>query len=96
LATANTDASGTFIFHWTPDITGNYTVTAAFSGSGGYYGSYDETGFYVSAPPTAAPTASPLNEATTQNYELGLGIAAIIVIIIGIAVLAMLMVRRRV
>ncbi len=96
LGTTTSDASGTFSLTWTPTISGNYAVSATFGGSNAYYGSYDETHVYVaSAHATEAPTATPINLATTQSYILGIGIAIIIVVIIIGAVLAMLVLRKR-
>jgi outer membrane protein assembly factor BamB len=95
IGTTTTDSSGTFAYNWTPPIEGNYTIVATFGGSNSYYGSCAETHIYANAPPaTAAPTASPVTGlASTSTVELGIAVLAIIVII-GIAVLAMLMVRK--
>lgn len=97
LGTTTSDASGTYSLTWTPPtVPGNYAITATFAGTGAYYGSYAETHVYIgSAPPTQAPTSTPVSQATTQSYVLGLGIAAIIVIIIIGAILAMLMLRKK-
>ena len=94
--TTTNPLTGTFGLTWTPIITGNYTVTATFAGSESYYGSYATTYFYASAPaPTAAPTASPpTGLASTSSLMLGVA-AIIIVIIICVAVLAVLMLRKR-
>ncbi|MGO8805527.1 MAG: PQQ-binding-like beta-propeller repeat protein [Candidatus Bathyarchaeia archaeon] len=96
IGATTTDASGTFSYTWTPDITGNFTITATFAGSNSYYGSSAETHIYASAaPPTPAPTATPLS-GIASNTTLMYGVVAIIiVIIVGIAVLAMLTVRKR-
>jgi hypothetical protein len=95
IGTTTTNAYGTYGFNWTPPIVGNYTIVASFAGSPGYYGSCAETYVYANAPPaTAAPTASPVTGlASTSTLELGIAVLAIIVII-GIAVLALLMVRK--
>jgi len=97
LGTTTSTASGAWGMTWTPpSVPGNYTITATFAGTGAYYGSYAQTFVYVgSAPTPAPPTATPVSQATTQSYVLGLGIAAIIVIIIIGAILAMLMLRKK-
>jgi hypothetical protein len=96
IGTATTDASGTYSLTWTPIIPGNYTVYATFAGTNGYWPSNAETTFNImSAPPTPAPTASPVSLVTTQSYIIGIGIAIIVVIIIIGVVLAMLMLRKR-
>jgi hypothetical protein len=96
IGTTTTDSSGMYTLTWTPDIPGNFTVYAVFPGTNGYWPSIAETSFNVmqAQATTAAPTAQPSNEAATQMYVLGLGIAIIIVIIIVGAVLALL-VRKR-
>ncbi|HMK95186.1 MAG TPA: hypothetical protein VK536_07275 [Candidatus Limnocylindrales bacterium] len=88
--------TGTFGLTWTPIITGNYTVTASFAGTAAYYGSSSTTYFYAGSPPaTPAPTASPPSGlASTGTVELGVA-AIIIVIIICVAILAVLMARKR-
>jgi hypothetical protein len=91
-----TDASGTFSYTWTPDISGAYTLVATFAGSNSYWGSNAETHFFASpAAATPAPTSTPLSGIASQTTLMYGIIAIIIVIIIGIAVLAMLMVRKR-
>jgi len=97
LGTATTDATGHFIYSWqTPNVPGKYTVTATFAGTNGYWPSNDETGMFVqSAPPTPAPTATPVTGlATASDLTYGIVAAIIVIIIIG-AVLAMLMLRKR-
>ncbi len=96
IGSATTDGSGMFTLTWTPDIPGNFTVTATFAGNGGYYGSSAETSFTVAqAALTPAPTASPVNLATTQNYVLGVGIAMIVILVIIGAVIILLVTRKR-
>jgi hypothetical protein len=96
IGTTTSDASGTYSLTWTPDISGNYTVYAVFAGTNGYWPSSAEGHIYASAPQaTSAPTATPLSGIATQNTLMYGIIAIIIVIIIGIAVLAILMPRKR-
>jgi hypothetical protein len=96
IGTATTDTSGSYSLTWTPDISGNYTVYANFAGTNGYWPSSAESHFTVeNAQPTMAPTATPISMATTQSDIMYVGIAIIIVIVIGIAVLAMIVTRKR-
>jgi hypothetical protein len=93
IGTATTDGSGFYTLTWTPDIPGNFTVTATFAGNHGYYPSSDVTSFTVeqaaAAPtPTASPPAS-----NVDTYVLGSAVAIIIVLVI-IGVVIALMVRR--
>ena len=92
-----TDSAGAFSYMWTPpSIPGQYTVTATFCGTNGYYGSSAETAMAVqNAPPTPAPTASPpTGLASTASLELGIVAVIIVIIIIG-AILALLLMRKR-
>ena len=94
IGTATSDASGTFSYQWTPDITGKYTVFATFAGSNSYYGSSSETSFAVDS---AAPTASPYPVTTLPPMEMYIAAAAaaiIIAVAIGFAV-TILVLRKR-
>lgn len=96
IGTTTTNALGDFALTWTPDITGNYTVTATFAGTGAYYGSSASTAFNAVSPaPTAPPTATPLTGIATENAVMYVGIAIIVVIIVGIAVVSVLILRKR-
>jgi hypothetical protein len=96
IGTATTNENGFYSLAWTPIIPGNYTVTATFAGTDGYWPSSATAAFYASSPaPTAAPTAAPPSGlASTGTVELGVAVLAIVIIIIG-AVLAVLMLRRK-
>jgi hypothetical protein len=95
IGTAMTDTTGRFSLTWLPDIAGNFTVTAVFAGTNGYWPSYSVTSFAAApaAAPTTGPTAAP-GTSTTDTYILASAIAIIIVIIIVGAVI-ILMTRRR-
>jgi hypothetical protein len=94
IGTTTSDASGTFGFTWTPDITGSYTVIASFAGSGSYYGSSAQTYFYASAP---APTASPYPTVSLSatGTAIAEAAAAIIVVVVIVGALIILMQRKR-
>jgi hypothetical protein len=88
--------TGTYGMTWTPPIAGNYTITATFAGSNSYWGSYDTTYLYAGgAAATPQPAATPQSLTPVSNDVIGLGIAAIVVIIVIGAVLALLMLRKR-
>jgi hypothetical protein len=95
IGTTMTDESGMYTLTWAPDITGNYTVTAVFAGTNGYWPSSDQTSFNImSAPPTTAPTATPLTGIASNTTVEYIGVAIIIVIVIIGVVLAMLVTRK--
>jgi hypothetical protein len=88
--------TGSYGITWTPPIAGNYTITATFAGSNSYYGSYATTFLYAGgAPATPSPAATPQSLTPVSNDVIGLGIAAIVVIIVIGAILALLMLRKR-
>jgi len=97
IGTTTTDPyTGTYGLQWTPIISGDYTVTATFAGTGGYYGSSATAYFYASTPaPTIAPYPTPVTGlASFASLELGIAAVIIVIVIIG-AVLAVLTLRKR-
>jgi outer membrane protein assembly factor BamB len=95
IGTTTSDASGTFAYTWTPDIHGDYTVTASFGGSESYYPSNAVAHFF--AAPTAstpAPTTA-TGQSMTDLYFIPAVVAIIaVIIIVGIA-LGVLLVRKK-
>jgi hypothetical protein len=83
-----------FSLNWTPDITGNYIVTATFAGSQSYWGSSSETSFSVDSAP---PTASPYPQVIMPPIEMYVATAAvaIIVAIAIVGVMLAVMLRKR-
>ena len=96
IGTAATDESGFYTLTWTPDIYGNYTVYAQFAGNAGYWSSSAETSFYVSSQViTPPPTATPISNLATMS-ALTMGFAfAVIAIIIAIAIVGILLLRKK-
>jgi hypothetical protein len=97
LGTTTSDASGTYSLTWTPPaVSGNYAITATFAGTEGYYGSSAEAHVYVGpAPATPAPTATPVAGLATMS-GLTIGIAAVIIVmIIAIAIVGLLLIRKK-
>ena len=95
LGKTTSDGSGQFAINYTPTTAGMYTVYATFDGSNSYYGSYAEAHLSVSSSvaPTSQPTVA-LNAATTTDLMTYIA-AATIAIIIAIAVLGVLMLRKK-
>ena len=90
IGTTTSDISGTFSFLWKPDIPGKYTVIATFAGSESYYPSYSETSFAVDL----AASASPYPVVSLPPTEMYFA-ASTIAIIIAIAIVGILMLRKR-
>jgi hypothetical protein len=94
IGTTTTDASGAFSYMWEPDIAGKYTLIASFAGSDSYWGSSVETAF--GAVDTTAPDSTPITPGGQTSPELYYALAAsTIAIIIAIAIVGILLLRRR-
>jgi hypothetical protein len=81
-----------FSYHWVPDIEGDYKVIATFEGSESYWPSQAESTFFVeSATPT--PTVIPVvaSPPPTEMYF----VASTVAIIIAIAIVGLLLLRKR-
>jgi hypothetical protein len=96
IGTATTDETGFYTLTWTPDISGNYTVYATFAGNAGYWPSLAETSFTVSSPAiTPAPTAPPVSGLATMSGLTTEFAVAVIVIIIAVAIVGLLLLRKK-
>jgi hypothetical protein len=92
---ATSSSDGFYSLSWTPDIPGEYKVYASFDGSASYFGSHAETVFEVEqGAPTPVPTDIPLTS-TADMYFVPAVAGIIVAIIIGFALLALLLVRKR-
>ncbi len=91
IGTATSDSSGMFSYTWTPDIQGSYTVIASFAGSESYWPSSAESSFAVSNP---TPAASPYPVTTLPPTEMYFA-ASTIAVIIAIAIVGILVLRKR-
>ena len=96
IGTSTSNSDGTFDFTWTPDISGHFTVTATFEGSQSYYSSHASTAFYASPEAAApSPTIAPIsNPATTYDLMIYI-VGATIAIIIAIAIVGLLLLRKK-
>ena len=96
IGTATSDASGMFTLSWTPDIPGNYTVVANFAGTKSYYGSFAETSFIATSPQSSATATPQTNLATSElvNNLMLYMVAGVIAIIIAIAIVGLLILRK--
>ena len=95
IGTATTDAQGLYHYTWTPpDVPGDYVITASFASTNSYFGSAAETAMTVIPVTTPAPTAAPqTNLATTADLMTYIVVAAV-AIIIAIAIVGLLILRK--
>jgi len=95
IGTTTSDVMGNFGLTWTPDIPGDYQVIATFKGSNSYYPSSSSTYFSAVETPTHEPVVTAQSNAATtadlMTYNVGVGIA----IIIAIAIVGLLLFRRK-
>ena len=96
IGTTTSNSDGFFSLNWKPDITGQYTVYASFTGSESYWPSHAVTAFSVDpAAPTPAPTnTQPQFDSVTQSLQNTIIISAV-AIIIAIAIVGILTLRKR-
>jgi outer membrane protein assembly factor BamB len=94
IGTTTSNADGFFAFNWKPDIEGQFTVYASFTGSKSYYPSHAVTAFNIE-PAAATPTpATPPNfDSVTQSLTM-IVILAAVAIIIAIAIVGFLVLRK--
>ena len=94
IGTATTDASGTFNLNWAPDIPGSFTIYAEFGGTNGYYASFAETHVYAALVEHPTTTPTPTQNFATPTDLLTYLAAVAIVIIIAIAIVGLLILRK--
>ena len=91
-----TTNDGFFTFNWKPDIQGQYTVYASFAGSESYWPSHAITSFAVDpAAASPAPTETPQSNLVTTTDLLMYLAVGVVAIIIAIAVVGLLLLRKR-
>lgn len=88
------DSEGFFSFAWAPDIPGAYTVYASFAGSESYYPSRAETAFVVDPAPEPETSTETTNVPTLPPLDLYI-LGATIVIVIAIAAVGVLLLKKR-
>jgi len=94
VGTTTSDDMGFYKLAFTPEVPGEYSIYATFSGSESYYGSNAETAINVESAPAATPAPTPTPAPMTDTYVLGIGAGAIIAIVI-IGLVIILMLRKR-
>ena len=88
------DATGSYKLLFTPEVPGEYTITAKFEGSESYYGSYAETAIGIDEAPAATPAPTQPSTVISDPYLLPGIVAIIIAIAVGFAI-TILVLRKR-
>ncbi|MGZ4851061.1 MAG: outer membrane protein assembly factor BamB family protein [Candidatus Bathyarchaeia archaeon] len=91
------DVSGTYAFAWTPTMAGNWQITATFAGTNSYGSSWAEShAIVVDAQASTAPTTNTINLGQTTTDSLAMYIVAgVIAIIIAIAIIGVLLLKKK-
>jgi hypothetical protein len=89
------DVNGFFSMTFEPSVPGKYTIFAAFEGSKSYYGSHGVTAINVEEAQIVTPGATPQSNLATTADLLMYVAAAAIAIIIAIAIVGALILRKR-
>jgi hypothetical protein len=95
IGTVTSDEKGNFGLSWTPTIAGQYKITATFAGDDSYDNSWATTYASVSDGPTTAPTQQPITFDAVNNTVMMTVVAGVIVIVIAIAVVGLLIMRKK-
>jgi outer membrane protein assembly factor BamB len=95
IGTTVTDTNGQYSYTYTPDVPGTYTITATFSGSNSYFSSSGQVSVAFDMPPgsTAQPTAQPQSAADMYFVPAIAGLFVLVIIVLALVVLLML--RKR-
>jgi hypothetical protein len=95
IGTTTSDITGQYSYTFTPTIPGTYTIIATFGGTNSYYSSTAQTTMLFNLPSTPAPTAAPVTGLATMSALTYGIVAVIIVIIIAIAIVGLLLMRKK-
>ena len=96
IGTVQSDLTG-FRFAWTPPNSDLYTIRAVFAGTNAYGSSWAASGVSVSQAPVASatPTASTISFDAVNNTVMSTVIGGVIAIIIAVAIVGLLVLRKR-
>jgi len=96
IANVTSDLTGAYGYNWTPDVPGTYQIIATFEGSASYGGSQAMTYAAVtSEQATSAPTSTLLTMDAVNSVVMTYTLVAAIAIIIAIAIVGVLLLRKR-
>jgi hypothetical protein len=92
---ATSDPNGFYSVAFTPPVPGKYTVYATFAGTKGYWPSQAETAITVEDTPAATPPPTPTPASVADMYFLPVSTGMIIAIVIVLALLVLMLLRKR-
>ena len=99
LGSTTTDETGSYLFTVTPSMisagAGTYRIITSFAGSNSYWPSYSISGVAINSSPTTAPTTVQQSNLVTTSDLVTYMAIAVIAIIIAIAIVGALILRKR-
>ena len=96
IGNVTSDLTGTYGLKFTPQVSGTYQILATFAGSNSYGPSFAQTYLAVSDPAaTPTPTATAQTNLVTTADLITYMLAAVVAIIISIAIVGILLLRKR-
>jgi hypothetical protein len=95
IGTAISDGGGHFAYRWTPTTEGLYTVYATFAGTNSYFSSYGETSANVESAPSSSPASTSTQLTLSSSDMITYFAISTIAIIIAIAIVGVLLLRRK-
>ena len=98
IGNVTSDITGTYGCAFTPQVPGTYHIIATFAGSNSYYSSFGECYMAANAAPATpvpAITSAPLSESAIESSMMSYTAIAAIAIIVAIAVVGMLLLKKR-
>ncbi|MDR0373546.1 MAG: hypothetical protein LBI79_08340 [Nitrososphaerota archaeon] len=96
LGETTSDINGQYALSYKPNVPGIYTITAVFGGSDSYYSSYAQTQMLVGENAAEPETNNIKQDGLVTTQDLLLGIVGLaIAIILAIAIVGMLLLRKK-
>jgi hypothetical protein len=95
VGTTTSDLTGAYKFSWKPDISGDYTVYVTFAGSQAYYGSVAQSAFFVENQPATTTPQPTQTESAADTYFIPAIAGLFVLVIIVLALLVILMIKKR-
>jgi hypothetical protein len=94
IGTTVSTPSGAFGYTWTPDIAGDYTLYASFDGSNSYRPTSASTSFYAGEPAATLTTQAKQAPGIADTYFVSAIAGLFVAIIICIALVALVLLRK--
>ena len=95
IGTASTDINGQYSMTFKPNIPGTYDITATFGGSNSYFTSSAQTQMTFDLPTSATASPTPQPASAADLYFVPAIAGLFVLIIVGLAIVVVLVLRKR-